>query len=295
MKFIIDTDIGDDYDDIFTLAVALASPEVDLLGVTTVGGDVALRARLTRRFLELAERSDIPVAIGAPQPVRAQFSHRRWAQAAPPLAGAQPDAVAFILDQARAHPGEITLLAIGPLSNVAAAVSRDPEGFGKLARIVLMGGSVRRGYRDLPWRPASGPSAEYNIVQDIPAAQTVFDSGLPLLVAPLDATMVALDEAKRMQIFTRSTPITDALALTYLQWTAASGRALPILFDTIALAAALDPGVCQTEPLRLQVDAEGYTRLTEGPPNAEVCVDCDEDRFCRWMMPRLLGGAPRDA
>ena len=76
---------------------------------------------------------------------------------------------------------------------------------------------------------------------------------------------------------------------------AASGRALPILFDTIALAAALDPGVCQTEPLRLQVDAEGYTRLTEGPPNAEVCVDCDEDRFCRWMMPRLLGGAPRDA
>ena len=291
-KLIIDTDIGDDYDDIFTLAVALACPEVELLGLTTVVGDVGLRARLCKRFLELAGRADIPVAIGLPTPTKAPFTHRRWAEAGPPLTGDEPAAVDFLLAQIAAHPDEITLLAIGPLSNLAAAFARDPAAFRKLRRIVLMGGSVRRGYYDLPSLAPRKPSVEYNIATDIPAAQAVFGCGVPLAVLPLDATMVSLDELRRSAIFTRSTPVTDALALTYLQWAALSGRSTPILFDTVALAYAIEPSVCTCDWVRISVDDAGMTTIDEdGEPNADVCLDRDEDRLFRFVMPRLMGRA----
>lgn len=293
MKVIIDTDIGDDFDDIVTLAVALASPEIELLAVTTVGGDTPLRARLARRFLAAAGRAEVPVAIGSRRPVKATFSHRRWAEAGPPLQGTEPDAAEVILSAARAAPGAVTVLAIGPLSNLADALARDPDGFAQIGRIVLMGGSVRRGYRDPAWRAASGPAPEYNIVQDIPAAKAVFASGAALTVAPLDATMAVFDEVARSHVFTRSTPVTDALALTYLQWAAVSGRPYPVLFDTVALAQAIDPTLCRTERMRLVIDDDGRTLIAEGPANAEVCVDCDDARFIRWMMPRLTGEAPR--
>ncbi|HZZ90021.1 MAG TPA: nucleoside hydrolase [Caulobacteraceae bacterium] len=287
MRLIIDTDIGDDYDDIFTLAVALASPDVEIVAITTVAGDVALRARLTKRFLALAGRADIPVALGAPTPTRAPFTHRRWAEAGPALHGREPDAAATILAGIRAHPGELTLLAIGPLSNLATALAQDPETFGQLKRIVLMGGSVRRGYGDRAWRAPQGPSAEHNIVTDIAAARAVFGAGVPLCVAPLDATMAPLAEAARQFLFTRSSPVTDALALTYLQWSARTGRATPILYDTSALALALDPALFEIEQLRLEIDDAGFTREAPGKPYAEVAVALREDAFQRWMMATL--------
>lgn len=287
MKLIIDTDIGDDYDDIVTLAAALASPEVDILGVTTVVGDAALRARLVRRFLALAGRDDIPVAVGATIRTGAPFSHRRWARGGPD--GPEPDAVGFLLGALAADPDQVTLLALGPLTNLAQALARDAAAFRRLKRIVLMGGSVRRGYRDLAWSAAGTPSIEYNIVSDIAAAQAVFAAGVPLVVGPLDATMIALDELKRQLIFTRSTPVTDALALTYLQWSAVAGRITPLLFDTATLALAIEPSMFKLERLRLTVDDEGYTRVARGSPNAEVALEADEDRFHRWLMPRLVG------
>jgi purine nucleosidase len=289
MKLIIDTDIGDDYDDVFTLAVALASAEVDVIGITTVVGNARLRARLALRFLAIAGRDDIPVAVGLETRTGAPFTHRRWAQGGPELTGTEPGAVDFILAAARAHPGEITLLAIGPLSNLAAALERDGDAFRELKRIVLMGGSVRRGYRDLAWSAAGQPSIEYNIVSDIVAAQAVFAAGVPLVMAPLDSTMLALDELKRQLIFTRSTPITDALALTYLQWSAVSGRSTPLLFDTAALALAIQPDMFKVERMCIEVDAEGRTNAVEGSPNADVALDIDENRFNRWLMPRLVG------
>ncbi len=290
MKLIIDTDIGDDYDDVFTLAVALASAEVDVIGITTVVGNTGLRARLARRFLAIAGRDDIPVAVGSETKTGAPFTHRRWAQGGPELGANERNAVDLIVSAAAAYPDEITLLAIGPLSNLAAALAHDPATFRRLKRIVLMGGSVYRGYRDLAWSAEGHPSVEYNIVSDIAAARAVFAAGVPLTVAPLDATMVAFDELKRQLVFTRSTPITDALALTYLQWSAVSGRPTPILYDTVALAWLIEPDMFKVERLRLEIDDEGFTRVADGPANADVLIGIDEDRFHRWLMPRLMGG-----
>ena len=115
------------------------------------------------------------------------------------LGGRQPPkphegAVDFLLEQIKLHPGEITLIGIAPETNLAAALARDPVTFKKLKRIVIMGGSVRRGYGDLGYAPDHGPNAEYNIAMDIPAAQAVFTSGVPLYVMPLDSTQLKLDE-----------------------------------------------------------------------------------------------------
>ena len=118
-------------------------------------------------------RADVPVFTGVPtnKPGTGAFSQAPWARAG--LKHEHGDAVAFILDQARLHPGEITLIAIAPLTNIGAAIDRDPAAFRKLKRVVLMGGSVDRGYGDV----SAKPSAEYNIAMDPAAAQKLFRSG----------------------------------------------------------------------------------------------------------------------
>ena len=141
---IIDTDIGDDIDDAFALALALRSPELHILGVTTAYGDTELRAQLLDRYLSAIGRADIPVAAGVATPHNNIFTQAAYAHQAP--ARKHPDAVAFLLDQIRAHPGQITLIAIGPLFNVQAAIERDPATFRQLRRVVIMGGSIYRGY-----------------------------------------------------------------------------------------------------------------------------------------------------
>src|SRR5258708_21787333 len=143
-KIILDTDIGDDIDDAFALALALRSPEVEIVGITTAWGDTQLRARLTQRFLQENGAPAIPVAAGIPTKSVANFSQSRWAETGAPFAG-KLDAVAFLLEQAGKSPGEITLVAIGPLTNIGAAIDRDAAGFKMFKRIVLMGGAIRRG------------------------------------------------------------------------------------------------------------------------------------------------------
>ncbi|MGA2538958.1 MAG: nucleoside hydrolase, partial [Terracidiphilus sp.] len=141
---ILDTDIGDDIDDAFALALALRSPELKILGITTAFGDTELRARLVDRYLRDIGRSDIPVAAGVPTPHNNVFTQAAYAERSPP--SKHGNGVEFLLSQIRAHPGQIALIAIGPLNNVQAAIQQDPATFAKLKRVVMMGGSVYRGY-----------------------------------------------------------------------------------------------------------------------------------------------------
>jgi inosine-uridine nucleoside N-ribohydrolase len=288
-KVIIDTDIGDDVDDAFAVALALQSPELKIVGITSAWGDTRLRARLLDRLLQQTGRADIPVAIGIEKhhPREAAFSQARWAEAGPP-AKRHPAAVDFLLEQIRRQPGEITLIAIAPLTNIGAAIDRDPATFRKLKRVVMMGGSVYRGYDDPGGAAKNSPDREYNIAMDVQAAQKLFQSGVPVYVMPLDATQLRLDEAKKELVFTQSTPLTDALALLFLQWSRVRHLQTPTMFDPMTVAYVIAPELCPTKPLRIVVDDEGYTRPEPGAPNAEVCLQSDPAKFFAFFLPRLL-------
>src|SRR5260221_6312010 len=119
-KIIIDTDIGDDVDDAFALALAVQSPELEILGVTTTFGDTETRAKITDRFLGEVGRAEIPVLAAKPTATNNPMSQRRYVEDSRFTRSSHADAVDFLLDQIRKHPGEITLIAIGPLMNVGA-------------------------------------------------------------------------------------------------------------------------------------------------------------------------------
>jgi purine nucleosidase len=283
-KIIIDTDIGDDVDDAFAVALALRSPEQQILGISTTIGDTETRARLLDRLLGEAGRSEIPVTAGTPTTTN-NFTQRRYAEGGHFSHASHPRAVDFILGQIRRYPGEFTLVAIGPLVNVGALIDTDAQTFGKLRRVVLMGGSIERGYGDLGYTKPHGPDPEWNIKNDIPSAQKLFASGVPIFMMPLDSTQLKLDEVKRTAIFQAGTPITDTLTLLYHEW----GQETPTLFDPMTIAFILDPQLCPVKPMHIVVDEKGFTRAQAGTPNAQVCMDSNPDAFFHFYVPRLIG------
>jgi len=284
-KIIIDTDIGDDIDDAFAIALALRSPELEIIGITTTFGDTATRAKLLDRFLGEVGRDDIPVATGAPTEPRTLLTQRRYAEGGHFAKSQHPAAVDFLLEQIRRQPNEITLIALGPLMNIGAAIDKDPATFRKLKRVVMMGGSIKRGYGDLGYTPPHGPDAEWNIVNDIPSAQKLFASGVVLFVMPLDATQLKLDEVKRAFLFSQGTALTDALTLLYHQW----GQETPTLYDPMTVAFAVNPALCHVQALHIRVDEKGFTRSESGPPNAQVCLESDAEAFFRFYLHRVAG------
>jgi purine nucleosidase len=288
-KIIIDTDIGSDIDDAFAVGLALHSPEFQILGISSAWGDTHLRARLLSRLLKETGRTDIPVAMGItkhPPGKLDTLSQGAYAEGGPADQN-YPNAVDFLLDQIRRHPDEITLIAIGPETNLGAAIDRDAATFRKLKRIVLMGGSVYRGYSQFNYGKTHGPDPEWNILCDIQAAKKVFSSGIPLYVMPLDSTQIKLQELERAEIFKAGTPLTDALLVLYTQWSRGTTQT-PTLFDAVVVAYANHPELCPTEPMRLRVDDQGYTRVESGAPNAQVCLRSSSDQVLEFFMPRIV-------
>jgi purine nucleosidase len=282
-KIIIDTDIGDDVDDAFALALAIRSPELQLLGVTTTFGDTEARAKIVDRFFGEVGRAEIPVLAGKPTKTNNPMSQRRYGEGSRFAKASHGDAVEFLLEQIRRNPGEITLIAIGPLMNVGAAIDKDAATFRKLKRVVLMGGSIRRGYGDLGYTPPVPPMPEWNILNDIPSAQRLFASGVPLYVMPLDSTQLKLDEVKRAFLFSQDTAVTDSLTALYYEW----GQQTPTLFDPMTLAFALEPRLCPVQPMHIRVDEKGFTREEPGPANANVCLDSNSEDFFRFYLKRV--------
>lgn len=293
-KVIIDTDIGDDIDDAFAVALALRSPELQILGITTTFGDTEERAKLLDRLLGEVGRSDIPVAAGPLTPPKTDFTQRKYAEGGRFAKASHPDAIAFLLDEIRRNPGEITLVAIGPLVNVGAAIDKDAETFRKLKRVVLMGGSIYRGYGDVGTGNPRGPEPEWNIKNDIPGAQKLFAVGVPLFVMPLDSTQLKMDASNRNSLFRQGTPLTDALTLLYHEW----GQETPTLFDPMTIAYMIKPELCPAVPMNIRVDEKGFTRPSDAgtgansqsvraTPNVQVCLKSNPDDFFHFLIPRL--------
>jgi inosine-uridine nucleoside N-ribohydrolase len=286
---LVDMDIGDDIDDAFALGLLLQSPELQVLGIDTAWGDTALRSRLLQRFLAATSHVGIPIAIGAPTASSTPFTQARYAEQTASTT-VYPAAVDVMLEQIRRHPGEITLVALGPLTNLGAAIAKDPATFGKLKRIVMMGGSVEQGYGRSRYDAPRPPDAEYNIVSDRDAARQVFASGVPITMMPLDSTRIRFGEIERQVLFSRGSPLTDQLGLLYLQWSAAYTQwasQTPTLFDVVPVAWLVDPTLCPTRPMHIGVDEDGHTRAGSGAPNADVCLASDPARIIDLTMQRL--------
>jgi inosine-uridine nucleoside N-ribohydrolase len=290
---ILDTDIGDDIDDAFALALALHSPELRLLGVTTAFGDTELRARLVDRYLSAVGRSDLPVAAGVQASRSTPLTQAAYARQAPERKHA--DGVEFLLSQIRAHPGQVTLIAIGPLFNIQAAIERDPATFRKLKRVVIMGGSVYRGYDDWKTGTRRPASIEWNIRCDPAGLRALLNSGVPVFIMPLDSTQIRLETAEREKIFSHGSPLTDQLTLLYHQWMGGNRDhpVAPTLFDPVAVTYAIRPDLCPMTPMRLEVDDKGFTRPVEGAANAEVCLKSDEKGFLELLVGRITADAGR--
>ncbi|HUK47471.1 MAG TPA: nucleoside hydrolase [Terriglobales bacterium] len=284
-KIIIDTDIGDDIDDAFAVALALRSPEVQILGISTTFGDVETRAKLLDRLLGEAGHEDIPVTVGVHDPkIQTNFSQRAYAEGWHFAPKSHPQAVDFILDQIRKNPGEITLVTIGALGNVGAMIDKDPQTFRQLKRVVMMGGSIYRGYGDLGYTKPHGPDAEWNVKLDVLSMRKLLASGVPVFIMPLDSTQLKLDEVKRAIVFKAATPLTDQLTLLYNEWE----QETPTLFDAMTIAFIDKPDLCPVTPMHIVVDDKGFTRPTAGVPNAQVCLDSDPELFFRFYIPRVI-------
>lgn len=281
IPILLDTDVGDDIDDALALGLILSSPELELRGVTTVFNDAHTRALLLCRLLHAVGRDDIPVASGRP-PRKTPDSRGQLQYGLRPGFRKRPvkeNAVEFLYGKLKAEPGKLTLVAIGPLTNIAELLAKHPDCKPWIKRLVLMGGAVRVGYKSKP--PAD---VEWNIKCDIPAARAVFRSGVPLVVAPLDATAnLQLTGKQRDAVFGAGTPLSNQLRVLFQLW----GQPTPTLFDPAAVALCIGERWFKMEGLHLDVDDRGITRIGKGKPNARVATSVRRDDFLKWFTARL--------
>jgi inosine-uridine nucleoside N-ribohydrolase len=282
---VVDTDIGADIDDAFALGLVVASPEFDLRAVTAVGAQAEDRAWIVCRFLSHAGVKDVPVAFGrAPQPesgIDGQIQYRRhpavvFGRAGKPVADS---AVELLYRKLKEDPGKVTLIALGPLTNVARLLKEHPDARPWIKRLVVMGGSVHSGYKGKP--PAE---PEWNVKSDVAAAREVLAAGVPLTLVPLDATAtVQLQKDDRERLFAAHTPLTFQVQALYELW----GKETPTLYDPVAVATALDERFVTMEDLRLTVGDDGMTVPGRGEPNARVATAVRADAFLGWFVDRL--------
>jgi inosine-uridine nucleoside N-ribohydrolase len=286
-KLLIDTDPG--VDDAIAIFMALAAPDVELLGLTTVGGNVPL-ARATRNALALlqaASRSDIPVAKGASRPLRGSFRYAPQfhgpgglsRQLPEPIVGAvEAPAVQFLADQLTSQPGEAVLVALGPLTNVAQLLRKYPAALEQAKNILVMGGAV-----NTPGNVT--PRAEFNFYSDPAAAAIVLSSGLPITVVDLAACrQVGISREQALSLHSNH-PI-GRLTLEMLQgWFAKDpSRQRFEFYDPLALAVALEPAIATVTKVDLDVGLEeneswGETSETGGPGEISLSLQVDSARF----------------
>jgi inosine-uridine nucleoside N-ribohydrolase len=283
---IFDTDIGTDIDDAYALAALIQRPDLELLGVTTVSSDAAARARLAAKLLHIAggEWARIPVYAGISTPTQ-YMKQVEWAAgfSAPSLHTS--GGIEFMRREIGRRPGEVTLIAVGELTNIAALLDSDPHIAKKIRAIALMGGAVYRGYA-----PGSQPEPEWNIKSNAKAARTVFTSGVPLLVAPLDSTAdLKLTPEMRVRIFTRGTPLTDALGSLDQIWRYTNHWKgdLPTLFDVLAVELVNPQRPYPLRALRIELTDEGVTKPVSGKANAQVALQVDTASFMEDFVVRV--------
>jgi purine nucleosidase len=305
-KIVIDTDPGQD--DAVAILLALASPELDVLGITAVAGNVPLRLTQlnARKICELAGRPQTKVFAGAIRPmvrrlVTAEEVHGKTGLDGPDLPAPQMPlqerhAVDFIVETLMAEEADsVTLCTLGPLTNVGLALVREPRIAGRIREIVMMGGGFFEGGNVTP-------AAEFNIYVDPHAADLVFGSGIPITMMPLDVTHKALTTARRVEAFRRlGTPVGIATAqmLDFFERfdEGKYGTDGGPLHDPCVVAWLLKPELFSGRHVNVSVETASeltmgmtvvdWWGVTKRPKNAQVMRDIDADGYFALLTERL--------
>jgi len=307
---VLDTDMASDVDDALCLALALASPELEIVGITNVGREASLRARVTRRLLELASRTEIPVFAGCRVPLLAGdgfnwFGHEGEGilepGSEPPLQSAH--AVDALLELSRQRPG-LWIVAVGPLTNLAVALAKDPDFASRVGRLTLMGGHLREvSYRGRVF----SHGVDYNLCSDPHASLLVLRSGIPTTLVTADVTLRTwLREADAVRIERSGTDFHAALARALRIWTPVQRRLFEpknapaednaaFLHDPLTLACVYDERFCEFEELEIEPSIEnGVFRTIERPLSTPAtfpmrCATAvDAVRFREHFVERVL-------
>lgn len=303
-KVILDCDPGQD--DAVALFLAMSSPaELDILGITTVAGNVPLELteRNARMMCDLASRTEIPVMAGCERPMRrepitAEYIHGNTGidgvdvfEPSTPLQAHH--AVDFIIDTLKKEP--VTLVPTGPLTNIGTAIQRAPEILENVEEIVLMGGAMREGGN-------RSPSAEFNILVDPDAAEIVFNCGRPITAMGLDVTHQVLSTRERVaRIAALSNPVAEAtagmLSFFHRYDTKKYGSEGAPLHDPCTVAYLLAPDLFETKLCNVSVETQseltlGHTavdfwHVTDRPHNANWAFEVDTDGFYDLLTERL--------
>ena len=306
LPIIIDTDPGQD--DAVAILLALASPEFEVLGITAVAGNVplALTEINARKICELAGKPEIKVYAGAIRPllrplVTAEHVHGRTGLDGPVL----PDptmplqkkhAVDFIVETLMAREaGTVTLCVLGPLTNIALALIREPRIASRIKRIVAMGGGFFEGGNITP-------AAEFNIYVDPHAARAVFDADIPITLIPLDCTHQALTSTARVEKFrsmkNNSGPATAALLDFFERFDEQKyGTDGGPLHDPCVIAWLLKPELFKSRDVNVAIECESeltmgmtivdWWKVTDRKPNATVCRSIDAQGFFDLLTERI--------
>lgn len=268
---LLDTDLGTDIGDAFALALILASPELDLRGVTTVGGDTQTRALLASRFLTMTGRRHVAIAAGAdPQPPReiAQLGQYRYYYHPDVLFNrttrpVKEAAVEFLHARFKAQPEKITFLAAGPLTNLARLLTEKPESKPWIRRVIVGAG---------------------NFALDPVAARKVLESGVPLVIIPTEATAeLKLDDAQVRRVFSPATSLTLQVQALYELW----DQSKPSLVDALGVGLCLDERFATMKKQRVEIDERGTLRTSSGEANATVVTEVKRDEFLKWYVGRM--------
>ncbi len=308
-KILIDTDPG--MDDALALILAAKSPAVEVLGISTVAGNypVEITARNARKTVELIGRSDIPVARGMAKPLarplpKDPFSHGADGMAethlpepSTPLSAMH--GIDLIIATVRAHPGEVTLVCLGPLTNVAMAFLKEPSIVGPIKEIVCIAGSY--GLNRYAFANATGdtPQSEWNVYVDPEAAKLVFESGANIRAVGLDvATHFDINFSDRQLEILRTSSRREAnLASQMVQFVLGRGfESYCVLIDSLAVAAVVDPSLITSQRARVGVETKGELTLGQTVadfrhhhawrhlPEIEVAASADYARFLDLFM-----------
>jgi inosine-uridine nucleoside N-ribohydrolase len=291
---ILATDIGDDIDDTWALGLLLKSPELDLKLVVGEYGKREYRARLLGKLLEWMGRGKVPIGMGMDGDPRGDGPQAAWIKdydLGRYRGKVHRDGVQAIIDTVMNSRQPVTIISIGPMPNVAAALEREPR-IAQKARLVGMYGSVRKGYGG-----GKAPAPEWNVKADAKACQKAFKAPWEMTITPLDTCgMVTLEGAQYRRVCISMDPVARTIIENYKVWSTANKAPddvaqtrSSVLFDTVAVYLAFSQAFCTMERLGIRVTDDGMTVIDPNAKQMQVATDWKSlDGFREFLVRRLI-------